>query len=82
MQMPGRNFSVEDYRYAFQGQEEDDEFLGGAVSYKYRVHDARIGRFFSLDPLAPDYMHQRIPCAFLRSWTILVPRLANAFDRK
>jgi hypothetical protein len=27
----------------------------GRVSYKYRVHDPRIGRFLSIDPLAPDY---------------------------
>lgn len=54
--MPGRN--VQDgrnYRYGFQGQETDPEWLDGAVSYKYRVHDARIGRFLSIDPLAPDY---------------------------
>jgi RHS repeat-associated protein len=55
MQMPGREFSQEEYRYGFQGQETDKEWLGGAVSYKYRVHDARIGRFLSVDPLAPDY---------------------------
>jgi RHS repeat-associated protein len=55
MQMPGREFSAEEYRYGFQGQETDKEWLGGAVSYKYRVHDARIGRFLSVDPLAPDY---------------------------
>jgi RHS repeat-associated protein len=56
MQMPGREFSdVSAYRYGFQGQETDKEWLGGAVSYKYRVHDARIGRFLSVDPLAPDY---------------------------
>jgi RHS repeat-associated protein len=54
-QMPGREFSQEEYRYGFQGQETDKEWLGGAVSYKYRVHDARIGRFLSVDPLAPDY---------------------------
>jgi RHS repeat-associated protein len=54
-QMPGREFSAEEYRYGFQGQETDKEWLGGAVSYKYRVHDARIGRFLSVDPLAAKY---------------------------
>ncbi|MFT7381732.1 MAG: RHS repeat-associated protein [Roseivirga sp.] len=63
MQMPGRQFSAEEYRYGFQGQETDKEWLGGAVSYKYRVHDARIGRFLSVDPLAPDYPHNS-PYAF------------------
>ena len=39
------------YRYGFQGQEEDAELWSGSVSYKYRVEDARLGRFFSVDPL-------------------------------
>ena len=53
MLMPGRNKVFgEGYRFAFQGQEEDQEWLGGAVSYKYRVQDKRIGRFLSIDPLA------------------------------
>jgi hypothetical protein len=25
------------------------------VSYKYRIEDPRLGRFFSVDPLAPEY---------------------------
>jgi RHS repeat-associated protein len=44
-----------DYRFGFQGQETDPEYLSGAVSFKYRVHDARIGRFLSVDPLSPEY---------------------------
>ncbi|WNJ21552.1 hypothetical protein [Pontibacter sp. G13] len=57
MLMPGRNGQRDGYRYGFQGQETDDEVYGkgNAVSYKYRVHDARIGRFLSIDPLAPEY---------------------------
>ena len=42
-------------RYGFQGQEEDQEMWEGAVSYKYRVEDARLGRFFSVDPLFRDF---------------------------
>jgi RHS repeat-associated protein len=50
-------FSDEGHRYGFQGQEKDDEIKGegNSVNYKYRMHDSRIGRFFSLDPLAPSY---------------------------
>jgi RHS repeat-associated protein len=53
MQMPGRNASTGDYRYGFNGQETDDEITGSEshVSYKYRIHDARLGRFLSIDPL-------------------------------
>jgi RHS repeat-associated protein len=44
-----------DVRYGFQGQEEDDELWSGAVSFKYRVEDARLGRFFSVDPKHKEY---------------------------
>jgi RHS repeat-associated protein len=55
--MPGRSFSSGSYRYGFQGQEKDDEIKGdgNSINYKYRVHDPRLGRFLSVDPLAPDY---------------------------
>ncbi len=45
------------YRNGFQGQERDDEVKGegNSVNYKYRMHDPRVGRFFAVDPLAPDY---------------------------
>jgi len=61
--MPGRNASSDDYRYGFQSQEIDQEWLGGAVSFKYRVHDARLGRFLSIDPLASMYPYNS-PFAF------------------
>ena len=51
--MPGRKFvSGEGYRFGFNGQEEDPDM---GVVFKYRIHDARVGRFLSVDPLAPDY---------------------------
>jgi RHS repeat-associated protein len=55
MQMKERTFAAQDYTYGFNGQEQDTELLGGAVSFKYRIHDPRIGRFLSVDPLAPQY---------------------------
>lgn len=54
------------YRFGFQGQEKDDEIHGASgtsINYKYRMHDPRIGRFLSLDPLAPKYPHNS-PYAF------------------
>ncbi len=41
-------------RYFFNGQEVDNEMLGeGALhAFEYRMHDTRIGRFWSVDPLA------------------------------
>ena len=65
MPMPGRQFSSNSYRYGFQGQEKDDEIkgAGNSVNYKYRMHDPRLGRFFSIDPLASKYPHNS-PYAF------------------
>lgn len=56
--LPGRNYSSDAYRFGFQGQEKDDEVFGStgsAISFEYRVHDARVGRFLSIDPLAQDF---------------------------
>lgn len=45
------------YRYGFQSQESDNEIYGKGNTYyfKYREHDARIGRFWSVDPLRDKY---------------------------
>jgi RHS repeat-associated protein len=71
MQMVGRKGSTDSYRYGFQGQETDDEVTGSEshVAYKYRMHDARLGRFLSIDPLAPKYPHNS-PYAFSENMVI------------
>jgi len=57
--MPERSYTAttEGYRFAFQGQEGDDEVSGQGNSYafKYRIHDPRLGRFLSVDPLGSSY---------------------------
>jgi RHS repeat-associated protein len=75
MQMVGRYGNTGDYRYGFQGQETDDEVTGSEshVSYKYRMHDARLGRFLSVDPLARTYPHNS-PHAFSEN------RVIDAFE--
>lgn len=57
MQMPGRNGSLDSYRYGFQNQEKDDEIKGegNSLNYKFRMHDPRVGRFFAQDPLFREY---------------------------
>ena len=57
MAMADRTMQSEGYRYGFNNQEKDDEFYGkgNTLSFKYRVHDARLGRFLSVDPLSPEY---------------------------
>jgi RHS repeat-associated protein len=49
--------SVMSYRFGFNGMEKDDEIKGNnnSVAFKYRIHDPRIGRFLSVDPLSKDY---------------------------
>jgi RHS repeat-associated protein len=58
MQMPGRN-GGEDYRYAFNGMEQDPEVSGDGNSYttEFRAYDPRLGRWKSLDPLMAQFAH-------------------------
>ncbi|WP_126973424.1 RHS repeat-associated core domain-containing protein [Gynurincola endophyticus] len=47
----------EGYRYGFNGKENDDEVKGkgNSVDFGARIHDPRLGRFLSLDPLSSKY---------------------------
>jgi len=55
--MANRGYSSGAYRYGFNGQEKDDEVNGEGNSYefKYRIHDARLGRFLSKDPISSSF---------------------------
>ncbi|MBS4064318.1 MAG: hypothetical protein KGZ74_07140 [Chitinophagaceae bacterium] len=56
--MPGRKFtSTTNYRYGFNGKEEDDEVKGDGnqIAYEERIYDSRLGRWLSLDPLQKKY---------------------------
>ncbi|SEK30517.1 YD repeat-containing protein [Aquimarina amphilecti] len=57
MLLPNRHGNSSDYRYGFQGQEMDNEIKGegNSLNYKFRMNDPRVGRFFAMDPLAPQY---------------------------
>ena len=57
MLVPNRHGSSNSYRYGFQGQEKDDEIKGegNSLNYTFRMHDARVGRFFAIDPLTHKY---------------------------
>ena len=59
MIQPERYFLIEDGRTRFkhQGQESDDEIAGTGTNYfyKYRMSDARLNRFWSVDPLNSKY---------------------------
>ena len=52
-QMPGRKYSDGEYRFGFNGMEQDDEMMGDGNSYDFgaRMYDSRLGRWYSVDPL-------------------------------
>jgi hypothetical protein len=63
MVLEGRKWECDVYRYGFQNQEIDPEIWAGAVSFKYRFEDSRLGRFFSIDPLTRQFPYNS-PYAF------------------
>lgn len=64
--LQGRHEASNTYRFGFQGQEKDDEIHGAtgtSYAFEYRMHDPRVGRFLSIDPLAAKYAYNS-PYAF------------------
>ncbi|MGE0561288.1 MAG: RHS repeat-associated core domain-containing protein [Flavobacteriales bacterium] len=55
--LPGRNYNSSSYSYGFQGQLKTDEIKGSGNHYdfKFRGYDPRIGRMWSVDPLAKNF---------------------------
>ncbi|HPF89541.1 MAG TPA: RHS repeat-associated core domain-containing protein, partial [Flavobacteriales bacterium] len=52
--LPGRNYCSDSYNFGFNGQLKDDEVHGAtgtSYAFEYRMHDPRIGRFLSTDPV-------------------------------
>ncbi|MFC4262078.1 DUF6443 domain-containing protein [Ferruginibacter yonginensis] len=56
MQMPGRKYTNgSEYRYGFNGKENDKNAGEGIQDYGFRITDVRLGRLLSVDPLAKSY---------------------------
>jgi RHS repeat-associated protein len=59
MQIPSKVYSASslNYRYGFNGKENDSEVKGDGNQYDYgfRIYDPRVGRFLSVDPLIKKY---------------------------
>ncbi len=58
MMMPQRSYSAgNQYRYGFNGKENDNEVKGegNSLDFGYRIYDPRIGRWLSIDPLQGKY---------------------------
>jgi len=43
------------YRYGFNGKEKDNDMDGNNYDYGFRIYNPGLGRFLSVDPLAPKY---------------------------
>lgn len=57
MIMPGRQFNPENYRFGFNGKENDNEVkgVGNQQDYGMRIYDGRVARFLSMDPLTMQF---------------------------
>jgi RHS repeat-associated protein len=55
VQMDGRRFVVDEYRYGFNNKEGDSEI--GTVDYGFRMFNQLLARFLSTDPLVKEYPH-------------------------
>ncbi len=54
--MAGRKYNQGTYRFGFNGKEEDSEWGSQMIQdYGFRIYNPTIGKFLSVDPLAPDY---------------------------
>ncbi|WP_205509787.1 LamG-like jellyroll fold domain-containing protein [Longitalea arenae] len=57
MLMPGRKWSMSNYRYGFNGKENDNEMKGegNSIDFGDRVYDPRIGKLLSVDYKSSSY---------------------------
>ena len=55
MTIASRTFQTEEYRFGFNGKENDKDFGTGIQDYGFRLYDKRIARFLSQDPLFKSY---------------------------
>ncbi|WP_072362394.1 RHS repeat-associated core domain-containing protein [Chitinophaga sancti] len=57
MLQPDRQFAINEYRYGYNGKENDNQVKGNGnqIDFGARVYDSRIGRWMSVDPLASKY---------------------------
>jgi RHS repeat-associated protein len=56
MEMPGRDTIFKTgYRYGFNGKEKDSNITKQDYDYGFRIYDARVGKFLSVDPMTNKY---------------------------
>jgi RHS repeat-associated protein len=47
--LSARTWSEQEYRFGFNGKDKESEFNSGAYDFGARIHDARLGRWMSVD---------------------------------
>ena len=56
MTMPGRSYNAHTLRHGFTGHEKESDLAEGIYTTEYRLYDARVGRWLSVDPLFEKYV--------------------------
>ncbi|MEE0912733.1 MAG: RHS repeat-associated core domain-containing protein, partial [Paludibacteraceae bacterium] len=56
MTMPSRSYNAHTYRHGFTGHEKESDLAEGIYTTEYRLYDARVGRWLSVDPLFEKYV--------------------------
>ncbi|MBE6330667.1 MAG: RHS repeat-associated core domain-containing protein, partial [Bacteroidales bacterium] len=56
MTLPGRSYNAHTYRHGFTGHEKESDLAEGIYTTEYRLYDARVGRWLSVDPLFEKYV--------------------------
>jgi RHS repeat-associated protein len=56
MTMPGRSYNAHTLRHGFTGHEKESDLAEGFYTTEYRLYDARVGRWLSVDPLFEKYV--------------------------
>ena len=56
MTMPGRSYNAHTSRHGFTGHEKESDLAEGIYTTEYRLYDAQVGRWLSVDPLFEKYV--------------------------
>jgi RHS repeat-associated protein len=56
MTLPGRSYNAHTSRHGFTGHEKESDLAEGIYTTEYRLYDARVGRWLSVDPLFEKYV--------------------------
>ena len=69
-----RTWSVEEYRFGFNGKEQIDEMIGESNGYDFgaRMYDARLGRWWSVDKMYSKHPDQSVYKAMMNNPLVFI----------